>query len=184
MKVKILITSLLFLAVCFAACSGSSKKDGKPLCDEWKQPDSIAYNQLGKSLATVLFQPKDVKCYHLVGKETIGEDEMQIEPGFVRDTMLAKLDKEEYSLLQFSLLSVGKNYERDSVVVMSPYVPCLEFEFSRKKETAHVIISLSDFSWTVVYDDKRQFNFNYIDTPTMEQFCKYYLSKLNTKNNK
>ena len=65
----------------------------------------------------------------------------------------------------------------DSVVVRSPYMPQLEFEFSKKKQVAHVLLSTSDFSWTVVYDGKKQFNYNYKDNGTIERFCEMIMKK-------
>ena len=64
---------------------------------------------------------------------------------------------------------------------MSPYMPILEFEFANKKEKAHVVISLSDMTWTVFYDDKKQFNFTYANEELLAQFCNYYVSLYNNK---
>ncbi len=182
MKTKILILTGLFMSLSFYSCAGEfPKKKETPLCAEWLQPDSSAYAHLGKRLATILFSPSKVRCYHLTGKETVGKDEIQIEPHFVRDTLISVLTPQEQTILQYALLSSEKNYERDSMVIMSPYVPCLEFEFTKKKESAHIVISLSDFSWSIIYDDKKQFNYNYFETSLIEKFCQYYLSKLNIK---
>lgn len=178
MKEKVFIMICLMINQCFCSCaSGASKKvEEKPICAQWKQPDSEAYNKLGKRLATLLFSPKSVKCYHLIGKESVAKDDVEIEKNFVRDTLLATLKSDEITVLQYALLKPAKSYKNDSIKVMSPYMPILEFEFTNKKEKAHVVISLSDMTWTVFYDDKKQFNFTYANEELLAQFCNYYVS--------
>ncbi len=177
MKKKNFLFVGFMLCICLVACANSSAKtEEKPICAEWLQPDSGAYEVLGKRLATVLFSPQSVKCYHLIGKEKIMEGDVEIEQNFVRDTLLATLKSDEIAILQYALLKPALSYKKDSVVVMSPYIPVLEFEFGKKKEKAHVVISLSDMTWTLFYDDKRQFNFNYANEHLLAQFCEYYLS--------
>lgn len=172
---------ILGLALCLgvSACAWNPKKGKveKPICAEWLMPDSTAYNKLGKRLTTILFAPQTVKCYHLIGKEKIENGELAFEQNFVRDSLLATFSSNETSVLQYILLKQGENYESDTVRVMSPYLPILEFEFTKKKDKAHVIISLSDLTWTVIYDDKRQFNYNYSNEELIAQFCDFYLSK-------
>ena len=184
MKVKLFLLLSVYMGVSFIACAGSPQKKTteKPICSEWMTPDSTAYNKLGKRLATVLFSPKTVKCYHLLGKAEVAKDDVEIEQHFVRDTLLATQKSDEIAVLQYALLKPAKSYERDSITVMSPYMPILEFEFTQKKETAHVVISLSDFSWTIIYDDKRQFNCTYANGELISQFCNYYLSHYKTVN--
>lgn len=184
MKVRFFIALSLLMGLCLYACASevSKQKVEKPICEEWLQPDSAAYNKLGKRLATLLFSPKTVKCYHLVGKEKIEKDDVEIEKNFVRKDLLGTLKNNQIAVLQYALLKPAKSYEKDSITVMAPYMPLLEFEFTSKKETAHVVISLSDMTWTVIYDDKRQFNFNYANEQLISQFCSFYVSLI--KNNK
>lgn len=177
MKGKILVSICTMLCFCVIACASKPKKtEDKPICAEWLKPDTAAYNKLGKRLAGVLFAPQKVKCYRLAGKEKVAENDVEIEKNFVRDTLLSTLKKEEVAVLQYSLLKSGKSYSRDSIIVMSPYMPILEFEFQKKKEIAHVVVSLSDMTWTVFFDDKKQFHYNYANEELIAQFCNYYLS--------
>ncbi len=162
--------------LCACASNSAKKSKNKPICAAWLMPDSTVCKKLGNRLTSVLFSPQKVKCYHLTGKEHVEKNEVEIEDHYVRDTMICNLSADEISVLQFILLRPSKNYERDSMIVMSPYLPTLEFEFSKKKETAHILVSLSDLSWSVIYDGKRQFNFNYKNHALLETFCKYYLS--------
>lgn len=182
MRTNFLISISFMLCICFNACaSGPQKKSEKPICEEWLKPDSVVYSKLGKRLATVLFAPQSVKCYHLVGKEKVEQNDVEIESHFVRDAFLANLKSGEISVLQYSLLKPTKSYKKDSITVMSPYIPILEFEFTKKKEKAHVVISLSDMTWSVFYDDKKQFNFTYANEELITQFCNYYVSLYKSK---
>lgn len=183
MKSRVTFMLGLMLTMVVSACATNPPKgeDSDPICAEWLMPDSAAYNVLGKHLATILFSPQSVKCYHLIGKEEVKKGDIEIEQHFVRDTLLATLKPTEIAILQYALIKPAKSYSQDSIKVMSPYMPILEFEFTKKKEKAHVVISLSDLSWTVIYDDKNQFNFNYANQELISQFCKYYISKLNSQ---
>lgn len=168
---------MAFQSLC-ACASGEKKPSEKPLCAEWMLPDSSAYNKLGKRLSTVLFSPQKVNCYYLIGKEKVGKDDVEIENNFVRAKLLASLKSDEIAVLQYSLLKPAKSYEKKgSVIVMSPYMPIIEFEFIKKKEKAHVVISLSDMTWTIIFDDKKQFNYPYANGELVAQFCNYYISK-------
>ena len=98
-------------------------------------------------------------------------------------SLIAKLTSNQITLLQFNLLSDEENYKEDSIKVKSPYVPCIEICFEKKKQQpVHVIISFSDYSWTVVYDDKRQFNWNYADKRQIERLCKMIMGDVFNKN--
>lgn len=178
MKRVLFITCIMAFLSLYACASGGKKPSEKPICAEWLLPDSSAYSKLGKRLSTVLFSPQKVNCYYLVGKEKISKDDVEIEAHFVRDSFISKLGKGEIAVLQYSLLKPSKSYEKnDSVIVMSPYMPILEFEFIKKNEIAHVVVSLSDMTWTIIFDDKKQFNFPYANGELISQFCNYYISK-------
>ncbi len=167
----------LVLCLCFGACADCpAKTEGKAVCAGWLMPDSAACSVLGDRLTGILFAPQKVKCYHLIGKETIDKDDVEIERNFVRDSLLTTLSKEEIAVLQYALIKPAKSYQTDSILVESPYGPELEFEFTKKKETAHVVVSLSDMTWAVVYDGKHQFRYNYTDKEFIARFCEYYLS--------
>ena len=88
------------------------------------------------------------------------------------------MDDGQISILQFNLLSDDANYHQDSLKVRSPYVPYIEFCFEKKRQQpVHIIVSLSDFSWTILYDDKRQGNWNYADKRLMKRYCRMILGK-------
>lgn len=183
MKHRIII--LLGIALCFGltACALGPKKvkAEKPICAEWLMPDASVMGKLGNRLASVLFAPQSVKCYSLVGKEKVEEGEVEIEPNFVQEDLLATLRPNELAVLQYALLKPSKSYESDSTKVMSPYIPAIAFEFKRKNEKANVVISLSDMTWTVIYDGKVQFNYNYANKEMISQFCKFYINNKKEK---
>lgn len=173
MKVNLLILmSLLCSVTSFASCNGVKEKTEAYSIP----PDSIVYYKMGKSMSDVLFSPSKVTCYSIKGKATVDKEDFELEPHYVRDSLIVKLTTSQIALLQFNLLSDEENYMEDSIKVRSPYVPCIEFCFEKKKlEAVHVVISLSDFSWSIIYDDKRQGNWNYADKRQMERYCKMIL---------
>lgn len=164
----------------FASCSANNapKQQAKKTTvrDIDIAPDSAAYACLGKTLADVLFSPKKVKCYHVVAKDNVDKDkDIEIHSHFVRDTLIAELDTKLVGILQHELLSYGENYKKDSIRVRSPYAPQIVFVFEKKKSVAYVLVSLSDFSWSVVFDDKLQFNWNYEDKKAIRRFCEMFI---------
>lgn len=183
-KRMLLLFSHMVLIGSIASCNATVKENqivgGKspdqPVCNEWIHPDETAYNALGRRLTDVIVNAKSVKVYSLIPKEKTNPDDYVIEAPFVRDSLLGKLTKEQQTVLCYNLISNGANYHNDStLIIMSPYVPVIEFEFTKKKEVAHVIISLSDYSWSVKYDDKIQFRYNYASGTFMKRFCDYFL---------
>lgn len=178
----ILFIALVYANCCFAACSvkkGNTKASvEKPICAEWIHPDSIAFSNLGKRLTDMLMNAKQVRVFALRPKEKVTADDVEIEPHFVRDTLLTTLTKEQAVVLKYSLISCGANYFKDTTnIPLAPYCPIIEFEFSKKKEVAHVFVSLSDFKWGINYDGKTQFKYNYGDGTFVHRFCNYFLSK-------
>ncbi len=176
MKKSLILFMLLMPLSLFASCSSWGRSRN---CDLEIAPDSVIYSSLGKSLSETLFNPDKVLCYTLKGKGEVSKEDIQIEPHYVRDSLIAELPSQFYGILQFNLIADTANYKRDTIIVRSPYVPLLEFAFVRKKQVAHVVISLSDFTWSVVYDDKKQFNWNYEDKKMMYRFCSLFLNKKN-----
>lgn len=174
----------LMCCTCLFACKPSTDSSTKqaaspaPICGEWIHPDKHAYEVLGRRLADVLINAKTINVYSLSPKETINSDDYEIDSHFVRTSNLGSLTKDQATVLKYNLISNGANYHKDSTfIVMSPYCPIIEFEFIKKKETAHVIISLSDFSWSIKYDDKIQFRYNYAGGTFIRRFCEYFLKK-------
>ena len=144
----------------------------------WLAPDSTICNKLAeKNLIETLFMPDDVKCYILIHKDSISKDELSFVEGYARDSLMAEFGIKETTVLQYILLSNPFSYSIDSLKIEAPYLPILEFAFSRKDSlSASVVISTSDQSWTVFYNGKKQFNYNYADRKIVERFCKYYIN--------
>lgn len=172
MKYKLVILIVMIMTI-ITSCAARDKKNIKVSYPDWLVQDSVVYSKLGKSLSNILLSPKEVKCYAVEWVDTVTQD--QLEPHFKPGNLIKKLSKEEIALIQYNLISNKENYVNDTIVVMSPYVPCLDFEFTgKKKDKAHILVSLSNFTWTVLYDDKRQFNYNY-HSSDFERICDFYL---------
>lgn len=155
---------------CFAAKEQKMKKESKPAVYAI-QPDSNTYTILGKTMTDILFSPSKVTCYAVKGKAQVDKTDFELEPHYVRDSLIAKLTPSQVALFQFLVLSDKSNYSQDSIKVRSPYVPHLELCFEKKKQQVHVLISQSDFSWTICYDDKKQGNWNYAEKRLVGRFC-------------
>lgn len=172
-KQKLFILILMSL-VGLSSCIAKEPKASK----EVMIVDSVVYHNLGKSLYDILSTPQKVSCYFLKAKENITKEDFVIERPFVRDTILVeKLSKEDVAILQYLLPMDSENYQKDTVIVRSPYLPVIEFLFTKKKAEAHILVSLSDYSWTIVYDDKIQMNWNYADKKQIIRFCKQFLKE-------
>lgn len=155
----------------FSSCANAQNRKSEPtFIPSCVAPDSSVYQILGRSLSDVLFNPKKVTVYHLKGKETVAAKDFEVEPHYVRDSLVCCLSRPVWTILQYNVLANASNYQNDSIPVRSPYVPEYEIVFTKGKNVAHVVVSLSDFSWSVVYDDKKQFNFNYADKPSMQRW--------------
>lgn len=188
MKRIILWTALAVLsaAQCFAACASgdNKKKDTRPVCDEWLMPEAGAYRTLGRRLTDVLMNAKSVKVYALAYKDTITPDDVEVEPHVVRSRLLSTLTAEQAAVLRYTLIANEANYHNDtSLIVMSPYLPVIEFEFTKKKETAHLFVSPGNYSWKVIFDDKQVLNYNYANGVFLKRFCAYFLNKGKDKDN-
>lgn len=179
MKTKLLtLMSLLCSLSCFAACGSTPK--GKPV-NYAIQADSIVRATLGTTMTDILFSPSKVTSYVVKGKSKVEEDDLELEPHYVRDSLIAKLTAEETRILQFVLLADSTNYKQDSVKVRSPYVPVMEICFEKKKQQVHLLLSLSDFSWTIYYDGKVQGNWNYANKPLVKRFYDMLKGKTSKK---
>lgn len=164
---------LVFLMIACCAFTPKSKKiNSRKAVDQ-----SAIRTELGNTLADLLLDPSTVTCYSVKGKEKVTPDDYEIEPHFVRDSLCGVLSDEAVAVLTFILTSDEGNYAKDSILIKSPYMPEIEFSFTRKKQEAHVLVSLTNFTWTVVYDGKKQFNYNYCDKRNIARFCEMILKK-------
>jgi len=135
----------------------------------------MVYERLDSLVTDMLFNPNHVICYTLIGKEEVDTGDFQIEPHWVRDSLVGELTPQMVGALQFILLTNGENYQLDSIRPKAPYIPILELEFQQNKECVHVVVSTSDLSWTIVYGEKLPWHFNYHDHYMVERFCDYLL---------
>lgn len=176
MKKKFLIFIMSVTIMGMTSCSAKAVKNHS--IESMFVPDSIVYKNLGKTLSEILFSPSKVNVYYLKGVENIGTGDVAIEGNYVRDTLITSMDAKQIAVLQYLLLENNENYKNDSVQIRAPYIPQLEFEFiKRKGQSAHVVISVNDRTWTVVYDDKVQFNWNYAQKEIVTRFCNYFIYK-------
>lgn len=176
--VHVISIAVILVSVVMASCAFSSTRSRKISLVK-SLPDSLISSQLGETLTDILLNPTTITLYRVKGKEVIGKDDYVLEPHYVRDTLIGVLSTDFASVLEFILITDESNYSTDTVMVKSPYMPQLEFEFAKKKQVAHILLSTSDFSWTVVYDGKKQFNHNYTDNGSIERLCKMIMLKEN-----
>lgn len=166
----------IFLAsFCMAGCM-NTKTCLRNDDTHWMSSDSLINNQLGSNLSEILFSPDSVKCYHIAYKDSIEKKEIQFTRGYVRDNLITILDEQQTAILQYILLSNKESYSKDSMKIEAPYMPIMEYKFQKEgHHPASVILSISDRSWSIFYDGKQLFNYNYIDSRVVERFCDYFL---------
>ena len=172
MKKNLLLVLVLFSSV---LCMASGDKNGKHPPIKRIQPDSTVCAMLGQSISDVLFNPRKVTCYTIKGKGEIEPADFQVEPHWVRDSLVGTLSPQMIGVLQFALVANSENFKNDTLFIKAPYFPILEFEFRKKMEIVHVLISISDHTWTIVYDGERQIHFNYHDFELIERFCNLFV---------
>ncbi|MDE7456859.1 MAG: hypothetical protein K2M96_09180 [Prevotella sp.] len=179
MKKLFFILMMTLTVVGTTSCSAKTPKGRQT--GSMFEPSPAVCKSLGKSLTEILFSPNKVKVYSLKGVENVEKNDIEIDDHFVRDTLITTLDAKQIALLQYLLLANEENYKNDSVQIRSPYIPSLEFEFVKKKEqTAHVLISLQDRTWTIIYDGKVQCNWNYTNKELIKRFSNYFV-EINNK---
>lgn len=173
MRKKLLLLVMLFSSV-YCMASGEDG-GGRSASAKSIQPDSTVYAILGQTISDVLFNPNKVTCYTLKGKEEIEPGDFQVEPHWVRDRFVGRLSPQMMGVLQFSLIANSENYKNDTIRIKAPYFPVLEFEFQKKRNIVHVLISTLDHTWTIVYDGERQIHFNYHDCELIGRFCDLFV---------
>lgn len=173
----IILTALLVPMLSFASCG--SQTSNKPLTTYKRiQPDSSVQKILGDTITNLLFNPKKITVYSLSNREPDkSRKEIEVCPNFVRDSLLTVLQPDLCAILQFNLLADSVNYKNDIDRVKSPYRPLLEFEFTCKKESASVLISLSDYTWAIMYKSKEICRFNYANKQLLFRFKQLILNK-------
>jgi hypothetical protein len=157
------VVCMLLICTCLHACAQpvDTKPIAKNIGEQLMAPDSIIISKLGNEVCGILFAPDKVDVYTLEPKNEVDEGDYETEPHFVRKAYVGNLDKKFVDVIKFILLSNDSCYESDSTVVQTFYLPVIEFEYTKKKKSASVIISLNDGTWTVVSAGKRKLNYNY-----------------------
>ena len=169
----LLIAAFLVGAVALTCQAGPKKKTAKAVTTknilrknmghDIIMPSKEVTAQLGKTASEVIFNPTKVTLYRLEGRDTIKDGEVEVDKNFVRVDTVGTLDKEYVKLVQYLLIADTANYSTDSMRVKSPYYPEIELVFEQKNVSATVLVSLSDFSWTLISDGKKQFTYNYAE---------------------
>lgn len=153
------------------SCNAINEQGESDYCNP---PDSNIVKILGDTISDVLFNPKKVSVYRLqkvFDTTAVKTDDCE---DFKRDSLLTILKPVTICVLDFVLLSDTANYETDSLLVRTQYYPRLEFEFQKKKEIVKIRISTTDYSWSIIKDNKRRYNFNYKDKYAVNRFCKIF----------
>lgn len=172
MRIKLLLVVILLPSV---LCMASVETCGKKIPEKKVQPDSTVFAALGQTISDVLFNPKTVTCYTLKNVRNVEYGEFQVEPHWVRDSLVGRLSPQMVGALQVALIANSENYKEDSIHVRAPYYPLLEFEFQKKKNVVHVLISTLDRTWTIMYEGERQIHFNYHDWEFINRFCNMFV---------
>lgn len=154
------------------ACADSHPCNNKEY-QQWNAPDSATHAILGNRLTELLMNPKKVEMYNVVFQDSLHRNNPLVEPDFVIDTMICKLDKEQIATLNFILLSDSNNYLTDTLAIpMIPHRPAYVFNFNSKKENALIWYSPGDFTWGIRYDGRNLFYYNVASPETINRFCK------------
>ena len=161
-----ILTALIWLIVssCNAKCKHAQEKIFNP-------PDSVIVKTLGDTITDVIFNAKKVSVYKLAKVFDSTAVKLGDCEDFARDSFLTDLSPATYAVMDFILLSDTVNYKTDSMLVRTQYYPSLEFEFQKKKEIVKIRISIPDYSWSIIHNNKRRFNFNYKDQYAIQRFC-------------
>lgn len=172
-KLLFLVTVLCLVITAITCHAGDKNKTKKKMTpttlikknmgqDCFLPSDSVKAH-LGTMASEVIFNPTKVVVYRVEGRDSIREGEVEVEKNFVRTKMVGTLSKDCVRLVQYLLITDSDNYGIDSMRVRSPYVPDIELQFIRKNEVVSVLVSRSDFTWTLISDGKKQFNYNYAE---------------------
>ena len=138
-------------------------------------PDSVVINQLGQALSEIVFSPDWVECYGVSYNDSLTNDGNRIFNGYIRSTDATVIDNGQIALIQFLLPADSVNYSNDSIRVQSPYIPVMEFAFSKKgKPSASILISPSDHTWQIVQDGKLVFSYNYHNSETINRLMRTF----------
>lgn len=174
MRKKNYLTLLLLLSI---ISNHALAGERGPLTRTKTITDSLIISHLSKSVAEIVSMPDRVICYTIANKDSILPSDIVLQTQFVKDSAISVLTKKEINILQYLLVEDIESYKNDSTIIRSPYLPEIGFDFIKKNSTVHVLISLVDYSWTVIYDEKEFLHFNFANKEIFTKFCKQLLNK-------
>lgn len=173
------IPTLIIIGVvilCNACCNSRIISTDKNA--QWMQTDSVVAEHL-KDLSNLLMTPDSVLCYRLYHKDSISKNDIQPIEGYIRDTIVIKLNKEQIGILQFLLINNKSCYKNDTLLLQSPYIPELEYAFNQGDSLrASIIISQTDQTWSLISSGKTLFNYNYSDKIANNRFFDQFAKQL------
>lgn len=163
MRYLCLLTSALLLLI-VGSCktvkkpvngSISTTEESKPIVT----PDSIVVNLLNDTIVDYLFAPDSVTAAKLGEKTTVTN--LSKSKSFEKISGSKLIEGKDLQLLQLAHLADQHNYQNDSIIVMSPFIPAMEIDFFKGGDFVKMIVSFSDRTWMLLKDDKRILKFNY-----------------------
>lgn len=181
---NITIIGFIVVLLSMMACANTAPKKEKvpseqaKVCESWIHPDSMAYSVLGRRVTDITFNPKKVTVYSVAIKDSTNASNVKVEEFFVLDSVVGSLNKQQIAVLDYILLSDGRNYEIDSIKPMIPEYPQIAFEFSNKQGNVIVWYSPDDFSWGIRHDDKTLCKYNVANTRILNRFCSEYVKNI------
>lgn len=154
---------ILFAGVGLMACAQSYPKKSpvKNIGATFLTSDSTIVAELGDSIVDVLLAPSKVNVYLLEPKGEPAAADHEVEPHFIRGQFVGSLDKKFVDVVNYILVTDPRNYLNDSTVVQTVYIPVVELEYVKKKNSVSVVISPNDGTWSVVKNKKCLINRNY-----------------------
>lgn len=132
--------------------------------DFMKTIDPYITGPHAKMVKDILSNPEQVICYRLAETDDIDiktGDTEKLDIYWIRTNISKKLNEEEREILFSNLLHNEVNYQKEMALMSSPYVPVVDFQLIHKGKSIDVLVSLSDKSWTIIYDGIRVFNNRY-----------------------
>lgn len=176
---------LLFIAFGLPACAKSKERRPKTIDigKELLQADSTIISVLGEEIYDILSSPNQVNVYSIQPKKELSEDDYEVEPHFIRKSHIGNVSKRFQDVISYILITDTTNYGQDTTIAQTFYLPVVEIEYKKKKETVSVLISPNDNSWSIVKNSKRLLNNNYSNKEPINRLVKG-LTNINSKKKK
>lgn len=151
---------------------GKETKNKQTAPSAWNAPDGKALGLLGNRLTSLLLKPKRVEMYSVSYQDSTDKYPVYVEPDFILDSLICRLNKEQTATLNFILTSDTSNYALNKdAIPMIPHRPQWAFVFQDKKENAIIWYSPGDFTWGIRYDGRDIFFYNVNNPSLMSSFC-------------